>query len=248
MPETTQYSRSQILIYSLIVTVPMGVLAWVIWPLIRDHIDQPVGITFWILMIVGMLWQFIFSLILLYRELGTLRWSAVKPRIWAEAPRNPETGVADKRTFLVVIPAIIAVALLQNVPWLDAPMGWLGLHAPENTEIQSLLDLDLHHAWWILGLALVSCMLNYVLGEELFWRGVMLPKMSGAFGRWDWLVNAALFTLYHVHKPWTWPSSFLGNLLIAWPTRRYRSFWMGVIIHGIEGVFVMLLVTIAVVG
>lgn len=248
MTQENQYSLRKILTYYLIVTVPMGVLAWIVWPQIRDRVDQPIGITYWALMIVGMAWQFGFSLIVLYRELGTLRWSAVKPRIWGGAPVRPRTGIADKRLLLVTIPAVIGVAALQSVPWLDAPMGWIGIHAPAGTEIQKLLDLDLHHSWWILGMAFVSCALNYVLGEELFWRGVMLPRMAGRFGKWDWLANAALFTLYHVHKPWSWPSSFLGNVLIAWPTRRYRSIWMGVIIHGIEGVVVMTLVTLAVLG
>jgi membrane protease YdiL (CAAX protease family) len=30
----------------------------------------------------------------------------------------------------------------------------------------------------------------------------------------------------------------------AWATKRYRSFWMGVIVHGIEGYFIVLVVAI----
>jgi hypothetical protein len=31
---------------------------------------------------------------------------------------------------------------------------------------------------------------------------------------------------------------------IAWAARRYRSFWMGVIVHGLEGFFIVLIVAV----
>lgn len=66
-------------------------------------------------------------------------------------------------------------------------------------------------------------MFNYFLGEELLFRGVLLPKMRGVFGRWDRVANAFLVSLYHLHKPWSLPSIVLGNLAISWPARRFRS-------------------------
>jgi len=62
---------------------------------------------------------------------------------------------------------------------------------------------------------------NTFLGEELLLRGVLLPKMQGVFGRWDWLANGALFGVYHSHQPWGIP----GNIVSAafresYPARR----------------------------
>ena len=34
---------------------------------------------------------------------------------------------------------------------------------------------------------------NTVLGEELLFRGLLLPRMNGVFGRRDWLANGVLF-------------------------------------------------------
>jgi hypothetical protein len=31
---------------------------------------------------------------------------------------------------------------------------------------------------------------------------------------------------------------------MAWATKRYRSFWMGVVVHGVEGFFVVLIVLV----
>jgi membrane protease YdiL (CAAX protease family) len=43
---------------------------------------------------------------------------------------------------------------------------------------------------------------NTVLGEELLFRGLLLPRMQGAFGRGDWVANGVLFAVYHLHVPW----------------------------------------------
>mgnify|MGYP002621877923 FL=1 len=113
---------------------------------------------------------------------------------------------------------------------------------PEYTDIAGLDDPALVGHWWILGLALVSSVFNYVLGEELLFRGILLPRMAGVFGRWDWVANTVLFGLYHVHKFWYFPSLILGSLGIAWAARRHRSMLMGVVVHGAEGLFVIVLV------
>jgi CAAX protease family protein len=94
------------------------------------------------------------------------------------------------------------------------------------------------------GLALTSLLFNYLLGEELLFRGVLLPKMAGVFGRWDWVANTVLFGLYHVHKIWAWPSMITTSFGYAWAARRFRSQWMSVIVHGIEGYFIVLVVAI----
>ena len=78
---------------------------------------------------------------------------------------------------------------------------------------------------------------NTVLGEELLSRGLLLPRMRGAFGRADWIVNGALMGLYHLHQPWSIPSGVLaGVFLFAYPTRRFRSAWMGIIVHSAQSI------------
>ena len=98
---------------------------------------------------------------------------------------------------------------------------------------------DLEGAWWLIGVAIISCIFNYVLGEELPFRGNLLPKMRGVFGRWDWVANSILFGLYHLHRPTQMFGSIVSGL--AWPllVSRYRSIWFAVILHGVEGLFVI---------
>jgi len=49
------------------------------------------------------------------------------------------------------------------------------------------------------------------------------------------VANAVLFGFYHLHKPWELPSIIATNMAISWPARRFRSNWMAIIVHGVEG-------------
>jgi uncharacterized protein len=77
---------------------------------------------------------------------------------------------------------------------------------------------------------------NTALGEELLFRGVLLPRMRGAFGRWDWVANGVLFALYHLHMPWVIPSSLVDTFALSYPSRRYRSALIGIIVHSSQSI------------
>jgi membrane protease YdiL (CAAX protease family) len=72
--------------------------------------------------------------------------------------------------------------------------------------------------------------------------------MQGAFGKYDWVANAVLFGLYHLHKPWALPTVTLTNLAYSWPARRFRSNWMAVAVHGVEATPVLVLVVAVILG
>jgi membrane protease YdiL (CAAX protease family) len=72
--------------------------------------------------------------------------------------------------------------------------------------------------------------------------------MEGAFGKWDWVANAALFGLYHLHKPWTIPQNIVLAFAYSWPAKRFRSNWMAIIVHGVEGLPLLVLVPAVVLG
>jgi hypothetical protein len=77
---------------------------------------------------------------------------------------------------------------------------------------------------------------NTVLGEELLFRGYLLPRMNGAFRRGDWVANGLLFTVYHLHVPWVMPATLVESFLLAYPTKRYRSAWIGIAVHNAQSV------------
>jgi membrane protease YdiL (CAAX protease family) len=102
--------------------------------------------------------------------------------------------------------------------------------------------------WWLLGVLVVLQLFNYVLGEELLFRGVLLPRMNGVFGKWDFLANGILFTTYHWHLVWAWPSNIFIDWIYAWVAKRFRSYWMSVILHGSDAPVVAVLFVLAILG
>lgn len=244
---SAQYSLLRILAIWASVTAPMALLAFVVVPAIVPRTSLHPGLVHWMAMVVGMVWQFVVSLVVLYRELGTLRWQVVKQRIQWNGPLDPATGRPRRVLWWWVFPALGAnlvgatLAARLDTTW----TSWLpALREPSYTDMTALADTRFQGQWWILGLALTSCLFNYVLGEELLFRGVLLPRMAGAFGDWDWVANTVLFGLYHVHKIWMWPSMIASSFGYAWAAKRYRSLCMSVVVHGIEGYFVVLVLAV----
>ena len=90
---------------------------------------------------------------------------------------------------------------------------------------------------------------NYLLGEEFLFRGILLPKMKGVFGKYYWFFNGVLFGLYHIHKPGImfWSAIFTGFLFSYLP-KRFQSSWMSVIVHGAEALFILFLILGIVLG
>jgi uncharacterized protein len=97
-------------------------------------------------------------------------------------------------------------------------------------------------------LFVIFSVFNTILGEEFLFRGVLLPRMEGVFGRFSWVANSLLFALYHVHVPWVIANVFITGLLYTYPAYRYRSTWMAIILHSAQSVYIGFLVLGMVVG
>jgi hypothetical protein len=249
-----QYSLVQILGIWLAAAVPMALLASVVFPALVPRVDMHPGILLWMLMIAGLLWQVILSLAILYSETGTLNLGAIRHRTWRQHPRDPQTGQPRRRLWLWLIPLILLAAVYEMLlsPAVgDALTTVLPFFAERpGYSLEELMDTPERWvgAWYLLGLWALQVAGNYLWGEEFLFRSVLLPKMTGVFGKWDWVANAVLFGAYHWHRPWVIPSSILSSLLYAYPSKRYRCAWFGVILHGADGLFFLVLMLGLVLG
>ena len=244
-----QYALAQILLIWAAAAVPMAVLAWVVTPAVGDRLDLGVGeanrevFTRGGLVTLGLIWQFVLAMIIVRRDEGDLRWATIRRRCWLNTPRDPRTGQARPRLRWWLVPLVVGVGVLQFVPFQDAwEVVFPVLAEPDEYSFATLMDSAarkeaLEGAWQVLALFVVLGIFNSVIGEELLFRGILLPKMQGVFGRRDWVANGLLFGLYHLHQPWTIVSSTVnGVFLYALPSRRFRSAWMGIVVHSAQTV------------
>jgi membrane protease YdiL (CAAX protease family) len=84
---------------------------------------------------------------------------------------------------------------------------------------------------WIFALLNLAFLLVNVLGEELWWRGYILPRQEAAHGRWAWVVHGVLWTLFHAPKYWQYPTLLPGCLAYAYVSQRTRNIWPAIIAH-----------------
>jgi uncharacterized protein len=238
----------------------MGILGWVASPLLAPGFGSDplgAGVTRLMLLTLGLIWLFVLSMIIVRREEGNLRWATVKRRLRLNAPREPATGEPRARLWLWAVPFLVAVAVVELV--LDTPIenAWVSvfpfLVEPAGYSFDAIFRSQeilerLEGAWWFFALFVLQAAFNTILGEEFLFRGVLLPKMEGVFGRRSWVANSILFALYHVHQPWGIPNSVLTGLLYTFPAYRYRSTWMSVILHSGQSVYFAFLVLGVVLG
>jgi hypothetical protein len=115
--EKDQYTLWRILGIWLAAGVPMWLLGWVAYPaLSADLSPVDAGLMRWKVLTVGLIWEFVLAMIILYREEGNIRWSTIRRRFWLNHPVSPITGTTKKALWWWwwwIIPLILLVATLE---------------------------------------------------------------------------------------------------------------------------------------
>src|SRR5215204_4256289 len=171
-----QYSLAKILGIWVLAAAPMGILGWIVFPLLApDSESDPLGfgVTRLVLLALGLVWLFVLSMIIVRREEGDLRWATVKRRLRLNTPRDPATGRPRARLWLWVVPFLVAVAVVELVlntplenawvsvfPFLAAPQGYGQDAIFGSQEILRRLE----GAWWFFALFVVQAVFNTILG------------------------------------------------------------------------------------
>ena len=255
--ESKQYTLWKVVGIWLAGGAPMWTLSWLVFPALRHNLGPAdAGLLLLKLLSIGLAWQFVLSLFILYREEGNLRLATIRRRFWLNHPVSPVSGRVNKRLWWAVVPFILLVAALQLgisptvngvwtkvFPFFSEPQGY-GIGSMFAPELRS----QWIGAWELLVLMVVNAVLNTFLGEEFLFRGVLLPKMNGIFGRWDWVANGIFFGLYHLHKPWGIPTSIFTGLIYAFTGKQFRSNWFPIILHSGQSLFFIVTVLGLVLG
>lgn len=252
-----QYTLWQILGIWLVGSAPMWLLSWVAYPAMSVGLSpMDAGLLRMNLLAIGLIWEFVLAMIILYREEGNIRLGTISRRFWLNHPVSPKTGETKKSLLWWVIPLILLVAFIEigfrsvlvNVwtaifPFFAQPKGYdmSAMFAPE-------LRAQWVGAWGLLGLFFVQSLFNTFLGEEMLFRGVLLPKMGGVFGKWDWVANAVIFGFYHLHQPWGILDAVCTGLIFTFTSKRFHSNWFSIILHSGQSVFILFLILGLVLG
>jgi len=252
-----QYTLWQILRIWLAAGIPMWLLGWVAYPTLS--VDLPpinAGLLRVKLLAIGLIWQFVLAMMILYREEGDIRPKTMRRRFWLNHPVSVETGETKKSLWWWIIPLILLVASLEMGLRPTLVNLWTAIFPffaePKGYDFSAMLTPELRAQWvgsWnLLGLFFVLSLFNTFLGEEFIFRGVLLPKMDGVFGKWDWVANGILFSLYHLHQPWGILATLPADLVFAYSGKRFHSNWFPIILHSGQSILILSLILGLVLG
>lgn len=235
-PAVVQYSPKALLAVWAVAAAPMGLLSWVGAPWLAGRLDGPAPLAqaLLLLMTAGLVWQFVVVVVLVAVERRSGRSGSVRDALWLRGPTD-RAGRRRPRAWWWLLPLLAGTAAAQLLPAVPVPADRdLGLLL-SGADGEALF----RDSWGWFAVVVVLAVFNTVLGEELLFRGFLLPRSAGAFGRYDWAVNGLLFAAYHVHQPWSMPAALLDSVLLALPTRRLRSAWFGIVVHSAQSVLVI---------
>src|SRR3712207_442331 len=219
-----QYSLAQILAVWAAAAIPMAVLAWVVAPLLGAILGGGnVAFIHALLLCItaGLVWQFVLTLILVRREQGTLRFSRVRDALWLLSPRDPRSGRVGGRVWLWVIPFVLLFGLWEFFGF--------DITGPANRDLTVFVNSAsgqefFSGAWGWFAVIVVQVVFVSFLGEDLLFRGLLLPRMRGVFGRGVFVAIGVLLAFYHLHQPWPIPAFVAANnFFMGYPTRRWQK-------------------------
>jgi membrane protease YdiL (CAAX protease family) len=229
-PDLPQYSGRKIAAVWAASTVPMSVLGWGIAPWLSHHIGgrDPFITSLLICFDIGLTWMIVMTMALVRREQGSLAWPKVRDALWLRAPRDPRSGRRGGRVWWWALAFTVLSAGIEALP-ID-PVGPLPRdfpHAIVTDRVKNYFSGN-----WTGFTLLVLCAFLAPIAEELVFRGLLLPRMKAVFGRKDFVASGVMFTLYHLHQPWSMPEVLLdGTFSAAYPSRRFRSTWIALASH-----------------
>lgn len=220
--------------------------AWytiLIYAIGRRFISAIGGIPTWVvlsIMVLGPGAELVVGLVLLRREGHRLTIQGLRNRIRLKWP----TGWKAWIIAIIVLFLGMGISMLMGpvnralaaVPGFIPPSWWPAGSNPSvtvNSAADVFPDIVLKGNYGFVLLYFLIGVIFNIIGEELYYRGYLLPRMRGVFGRFDWVANGALFTLKHVYQRWLYPAILIGGLTFSFAAGPLGSLPIAMIYHWI---------------
>ena len=178
------------------------------------------------------------GLVLLRREGYRLTVSALRDRIRWRWPKGWKPWVLAGIVFILGLSLSLMMGpanrSLASVPGFIPPEWWpagSNPNIPVNCVADVFPDISLEGNFLFVILYFIIGLVFNIFGEEIYYRGYLLPRMHGVFGKWDWVANGVLFTLKHVYQRWLYPGILVGGLSFAFAFGPLGSLPLAMLFH-----------------
>ena len=139
---------------------------------------------------------------------------------------------------------------LASMPAFAPPDYLPGLFNPlvKMFPVTDLFGTPLRGNWWILA-AWIPLHTLAMFGEELMWRGYILPRQEVSYKRYAWLVNGLLWAfILHACLKWQYIGMLPGMLIVPLVAQKTRSTWASVFVHVLSNAPIWVILLLGVLG
>lgn len=207
-----------------------GIVLWLETHFLIPYLTKISGIetvVWWFVVAAfGMFIPLLIVAYLLLRNEGSLS----KPGLWKGRLRFRRMNAGDWLWGVggIVVIAILSYPILSLVEFLAGPFN----HQPPFMQFEPLEP----GRYWILAAWFGYWIFN-IMGEEILWRGVLLPRQEIVFGKYTWFFHGFCWGLFHIAFGWQLMLPLIPILFVqSYIVQKRKNSWIGVLIHaGING-------------
>lgn len=214
------------LVSSFAIFIPAAVLMFVLTKYLIPYLSETTGletILFWFIVAgLGIFTPLIITAIVILKSEG---WN-FSIETWRDRLRFKKL---TRKDLIWSIGGLLVVGIFSSLvlKMLEFFIGAFD-HSPPFMSFEPLTP----GRYWLLAVWLPYWVLN-IMGEEILWRGVMLPRQEVAFGKNAWLIHGVGWGLFHVAFGWQLLITLIPLIFIqSYIVQRTKNSWVGVIMHG----------------
>ena len=106
-----------------------------------------------------------------------------------------------------------------------------------------MMDYRLSGQYWVIISYLFAWITN-ILGEELLFRGIILPRQIKKYGKFGWIYHGLLWGSWHFFAKWNLVFVFPLAFAFSYTIYKRKNLWITIFVHGLMNFISVLMVTL----
>ncbi len=108
-----------------------------------------------------------------------------------------------------------------------------------------MMDYKLSGQYWIIPVYFLGWFFN-IFGEELLWRGMILPRQVKKYGPKAWIYHGIIWTFWHFFWAWNLLSIFPFAMALSYVAYKRQNTTIPIFAHGLLNLFPLIMIVIEV--
>lgn len=135
---------------------------------------------------------------------------------------------------------------IAQIPFFRPPDFFPPEINPNKTSVAGYMwDYKLSGQYWVIPAYFVCWFFN-IFGEELLFRGIILPRQIAKYGTKAWIYHGIIWGLWHFFWKWNLVGYIPFTLLLSYAVYKRKNTWIGIISHGILNFLTFIMIIIQV--